>query len=151
MSGVRMTDEFAAAGEADAARVVEWATSTPRKAAALTFTAGPERQAAYWIEWAEAKERERWESALGAVMPPDFKDWHENNPSERPAVAAWVISNLREREDEIAHLLTKPVAWMTLNDDDEPSMVFFDRAEALTYCNLDEGPTPLYAAMEAPK
>lgn len=40
---------------ADAARVIEWATSTPRKAAAHAFTEGPERQAAYWIEWAEAR------------------------------------------------------------------------------------------------
>ena len=40
---------------ADAARVIEWATSTPRKAAVHAFTEGPERQAAYWIEWAEAR------------------------------------------------------------------------------------------------
>lgn len=91
----------------DTYRIVEWATSTPRKAAALAFTAGPERQAAYWIEWAEARERERWESALGAVMPADLKDWHQNSPSERPSVAAWVISNLREREDELSRLLEK--------------------------------------------
>ena len=47
---------------------------------------------------AMAAERERWESALGAVMPADFKDWHQNSAMERPAVAAWVIRNLRDRE-----------------------------------------------------
>ena len=57
---------------------------------------------------AEARERERWETAIGAVMPPDFKDWHANSPSERPSVAAWVISNLREREDELSRLLAQP-------------------------------------------
>lgn len=38
---------------ADAARVIEWARSKPRKPAQSAFTDGPERQAAYWIEWAE--------------------------------------------------------------------------------------------------
>ena len=53
------------------------------------------------LDAAVAAERERWESALGAVMPADFKDWHQNSAMERPAVAAWVIRNLRDRE---AHL-----------------------------------------------
>ena len=38
---------------ADFQRVVEWAKSKNRKPANLAFTAGPERQAAYWIELAE--------------------------------------------------------------------------------------------------
>ena len=38
---------------ADFDRVVAWARSHPRKPAVLAFTAGPERQAAYWIEWTE--------------------------------------------------------------------------------------------------
>lgn len=38
---------------ADAARVIEWARSNPRRPANSAFTAGAERQAAYWIEWAE--------------------------------------------------------------------------------------------------
>lgn len=50
--------------------------------------------------FAEVSERERWESALSAVMPADFKDWHQNSPAERPEVAAWVITNLRQRLDE---------------------------------------------------
>ena len=37
---------------ADFNRVAEWAKSANRKPAQLAFTAGPERQAAYWIEWA---------------------------------------------------------------------------------------------------
>lgn len=44
---------------ADANRVVEWASSQPRKPAQLAFTAGPERQAAYWIEWAESMMKAR--------------------------------------------------------------------------------------------
>lgn len=37
---------------ADPVRVIKWAKSTIRKPAVLAFTDGPERQAAYWIEWA---------------------------------------------------------------------------------------------------
>lgn len=37
---------------ADAARVIAWAREAQRKPAHAAFTAGPERQAAYWIEWA---------------------------------------------------------------------------------------------------
>ncbi len=44
---------------ADAGRVLAWAREKPRRPAQSAFTAGPERQAAYWIEWAEAAERER--------------------------------------------------------------------------------------------
>jgi hypothetical protein len=40
--------------DAEADRVLAWARSRPRKPAMLAFTAGPERQAAYWIEWAWA-------------------------------------------------------------------------------------------------
>lgn len=40
---------------ANYSRVVAWARSKPRKPANLAFTAGAERQAAYWIEWAEAE------------------------------------------------------------------------------------------------
>ena len=48
----------------DAAAVVAWAKERPRRAANIAFTSGPERQAAYWIEWAEAVERERWCAAV---------------------------------------------------------------------------------------
>jgi len=35
--------------------VIAWALATDRKPAANAFTAGPERQAAYWIEWCESQ------------------------------------------------------------------------------------------------
>lgn len=41
---------------------------------------------------------EDYERELSAVMPEDFKDWHQNDRREWPAVAAAVIRNLRERE-----------------------------------------------------
>ena len=37
---------------ADAAKVIAWASKEKRLPPHLAFTAGPERQAAYWIEWA---------------------------------------------------------------------------------------------------
>lgn len=37
----------------DAPRITDWAMSSPRKPANVAFTAGPERQIAYWIEWAQ--------------------------------------------------------------------------------------------------
>lgn len=39
----------------DAARVLEWMRTQPRKAAQLAFTEGPDRQAAYWIEIAQSE------------------------------------------------------------------------------------------------
>ena len=55
---------------------------------------------------AVAAERERWESAIGAVMPLDFKFWHENATAERPEVAAWCIVNARKQSD---------LAWMQID------------------------------------
>lgn len=43
---------------ADAARVIAWANDPQRQRANTAFTAGPERQAAYWIEWAESRMKE---------------------------------------------------------------------------------------------
>lgn len=43
-----------------------------------------------------------YETKLTAVMPLDFKDWHQNNKAEWPEVAAWVIANLRQQRDELA-------------------------------------------------
>lgn len=54
---------------------------------------------------AAAAERARWESAIGAVMPLDFKSWHENATAERPEVAAWCIVNARKQSD---------LAWMQI-------------------------------------
>lgn len=42
-----------------------------------------------------------YESRLSSVMPPDFKDWHQNARSEWPVVAALVIENLRARVAEL--------------------------------------------------
>jgi hypothetical protein len=39
-----------------------------------------------------------YERELSAVMPPDFKDWWENDRTEWPLVAKSVIEGLRERE-----------------------------------------------------
>jgi len=47
---------------------------------------------------AEGASAEDYERELSAVMPEDFKDWHQNDKREWPAVAAAVIRNLRERE-----------------------------------------------------
>ena len=43
-------------------------------------------------------ERKRWESAIGAVMPSDFKAWRDS-PAERPQTAAWCIQNARSHAD----------------------------------------------------
>lgn len=64
-----------------------------RELMSLAFEVGSEGK-----REAVAAERKRWEKALGAEMPADFKCWHQNAASERPEVAAWVIRNLRERE-----------------------------------------------------
>lgn len=54
--------------QADAARVIAWAREQPRRPASTAFTAGHERQAAYWIEWAEHAERERHADALRCAL-----------------------------------------------------------------------------------
>ena len=38
----------------------------------------------------------------------------------------------------------EPVAYMTMTDDGDPAMLFFDLNEALRYCNDAELPEPLY-------
>jgi hypothetical protein len=49
---------------------------------------------------AELLERlDRYDQALSAVMPSDFKDWWQNSKDEWPDVAAGVIENLRKREE----------------------------------------------------
>lgn len=87
-------------------------------------------------ETAEA-ERARWESAIGAEMPADFKDWRGNSPTERPAIAAWVIRNLRQRlgEAEMAQPSAPadkadpatdwPIARLTINDDDQVTATMY--------------------------
>jgi hypothetical protein len=41
----------------------------------------------------------RYDEELTKLMPPDFKDWHQNSKEEYPEVAAWVITHLREELD----------------------------------------------------
>lgn len=62
-------------------------------------------------EEAIAEERERWESAIGAVMPPDFKQWRDS-PVERPATAAWCIANAREQADQAWAQLKSAAGWL---------------------------------------
>ena len=49
---------------------------------------------------AELKRLHDYDTRLTAVMPADFKDWHENSRNEWPEIAAGVITSLREREAE---------------------------------------------------
>jgi len=56
LAAYRATQQTKASDVADAAQVIAWARSNPRPPANSAFTAGPERQAAYWIEWAQASE-----------------------------------------------------------------------------------------------
>lgn len=64
-----------------------------------------------WVKWEDygdlTAERDRladeignWRSDLSDVMPADFKDWHQNSPSEWPSIADSVILRLRDRERE---------------------------------------------------
>jgi hypothetical protein len=45
--------------------------------------------------------RADYDTRLSAVMPADFKDWHEGSRSEWPELAAWVITNLREQRADL--------------------------------------------------
>lgn len=47
-----------------------------------------------------------WHRHLSAVMPPDFKDWHQNSKSEWPLVAALVITGLREQVEQLLEQAT---------------------------------------------
>ena len=50
----------------------------------------------------ELKRLAKYDELLTAVMPPNFKDWHENSRNEWPEIAAWVITNLRKQCDEVS-------------------------------------------------
>lgn len=54
---------------ADTDRVLSWFNSTPRKSPELAFTAGPERQAAYWIAWTENRTKADLAEAVAALKP----------------------------------------------------------------------------------
>ena len=82
---VRLTDGLGLLADvADAARVLDWARSNPRKPASTAFTAGAERQAAYWIEWAEAAERERCAKVCEEVESQAWALWKTTaDPTEQ--------------------------------------------------------------------
>jgi hypothetical protein len=46
-----------------------------------------------------------------------------------------VLSRLQEKNP--------PVAWLTRNQDGDPAMLFFDKTEAATYCDIGVDPEPL--------
>ncbi len=46
-------------------------------------------------------EAERWRTKVGAVMPADFKCWHQNSPAEWPEVTAHTITALRADRDAV--------------------------------------------------
>lgn len=56
--------------------------------------------------------------------------------------AANTIGTLRAPPAAVA----EPVAWMTVNDDGDPLMLFFDHIEAMSYCNEGEVPIELFTA-----
>lgn len=64
------------------------------QAKASGVEARKERDAAIRERDALRAELDRWHSELTAVMRPDFKDW--SSFTERPALAAWIITNQRE-------------------------------------------------------
>lgn len=48
---------------------------------------------------AEIERLQDYDTRLTAVMPEDFKDWHQNSKAEWPEIAAGVITNQREHID----------------------------------------------------
>lgn len=47
----------------------------------------------------DGKRLHDYDTRLSAVMPADFKDWHQNSKAEWPEIAAGVITNQREHID----------------------------------------------------
>ena len=48
-----------------------------------------------------------YDEKLSAVIPLDFKDWHQNSKDERPEVARWVIENLRKDSEWCYEVMDK--------------------------------------------
>lgn len=54
-----------------------------------------------WVDVSAKLDRlAQYDDKLSAVMPSDYKDWHENSRSEWPEVAAHAITNLRKQRDQ---------------------------------------------------
>lgn len=79
----------------DAERLADWLEAdacdlqTPRQAAALLRS-----------QAAELKRLQDYDTRLSAVMPADYKDWHEGSKRERPELAAESIKMWRDRANE---------------------------------------------------
>jgi len=110
---------------ADPARVIEWARSNPRKPAQTAFTDGPERQAAYWIEWAQTEAEsapavppQAYEQRLAEVMPL-FQEARDALPAISTSAAKLhgVSLTLAERMDAVG---TKD--WRTASPAPQPSL-----------------------------
>jgi len=50
---------------------------------------------------------QKYDEELSAVIPLDFKDWHQNSKDERPEVARWVIENLRKDREWCYEVMDK--------------------------------------------
>ena len=77
--------------------VVSNCRSAPNGVVEILRALAAERDAAVSALKLSNAETAAWETAISAVMPPDFKDWHENNKSEWPVVCAMVIHELRHQ------------------------------------------------------
>lgn len=80
---------------ADAARVIEWAMDPNRKRANLAFTAGPERQAAYWIEWAQQQWRPISSAPDGECKHDWLRAWRDAKTGEAVPLWSCVYCNRR--------------------------------------------------------
>jgi len=55
----------------------------------------------------DAERLQKYDEELSAVIPLDFKDWHQNSKDERPEVARWVIENLRKDREWCYEVMDK--------------------------------------------
>lgn len=121
---------------ADGARVIAWARDPNRKAANLAFTAGPERQAAYWIEWAQTQqagaEPVAWASEVSGYR---HVNWGSKKPdypaakNQKPLYAAPPVPAV-------------PAGWLTAIDND---LVVAHLGVADASDSFDEARRKLYA------
>jgi hypothetical protein len=95
---------------ANAARIIEWARSKDRKPANVAFTAGAERQAAYWIEWAESEWETPSDAALADAVALLHKVAKSDVMADRIRVKFVVIAIDRDVIDDINALLAASTA-----------------------------------------
>lgn len=88
----------------------------------------------------EAQEREEmraWHETKAACDP---SDW---STAESAAYRGFFVHGFRAALQWAASQQADAKAWAVLNEHGDVSMVFLDRAEALTYCGEGEQPVPL--------